>query len=128
MIAPLPAKDGGTVEKKIIQLFIANLIRRAKKRVSRRKKTWSGFVLAEMIGRFRKTRFRRRKEVECLSERYRVVGLPIDSCSSLELFVLSIMQRDVYALCERSCYVCESSVGLSHHDGWTSWPHHLFAT
>ena len=39
------------------------------------------------------------------------------SSSSFELFVLSIMQKDVDTLCERSYSVCKSSVRLGHHNG-----------
>ena len=48
--------------------------------------------------------------------------------SSFELFALSIMQKDVHALRMRLGLICESSLRLGHHEGYTAWPHHLSAT
>ena len=48
---------------------------------------------------------------------FKKADIKFDSSSSFELFVLSIMQRDIHAPRERSCSVCESSVRLGNHKG-----------
>ena len=42
--------------------------------------------------------------------------------------LLSILQEHVDTLHKGSYSVCESLLGLGHHDGYTAWPRHLFAT
>ena len=41
-----------------------------------------------------------------------MLNYKITSSMSFELFVLSVMQEDVYTLCQHSHLVCESSVRL----------------